>query len=327
MLLVKKRQVSYPFILLLSLIYTYMAISTINNPDYKSYYNLVNSFNPSTFTFNIEPVLSLLSYISIYIYDLFGVDKVVTVYFLYIALMQFFLYSGINNIVKDGFKSLLILIFYSSIYGTMHFLIQIRFGLANCLFVYLFSLLFTNSSIIKLNTIASLTFFSHYSSILAIASVYVQKVKLFILSKKAAYGYNLIFALTLIAFTKFNLFYSLPDFLLGRLFLYLQGSFESVSKFTIIISIFMYILLIFTKSINSKFDVLRIYGAASFLPYILSPNFEILVRLGIALQYLLVPYFFLTYKYKKLLITSTLPLLFFYIYKMYSNFNALLSYL
>lgn len=327
MILIKKRLLGYPLIILLAFIYTLLAIYSINNPDYPNYQDLVKSFSTESITLNIEPILGVLSYISIIISDSTGVDSTIVIYFMYILLMQIFLYLALLNIFNNLIKSSLILILWFFLYGTIHFLIQIRFGLANCVFLYLFSLTFIRSSFTKFGMISVLTFLTHYSSILSIFSAFVERFKNIFFARKSFYIFNIVFAFVLIAVTKLNLLYLLPDFMLGRISNYFQSDLEGVSVFTTIMSIFLYLLLFFTKPGTNKIDSLRMYGVASFLPYIITPEVEILVRLGTGLQYLLLPYFFLTYKIKRLLLTSTIPLLFFYIYKLYSNITAFMSYL
>ena len=78
---------------------------------------------------------------------------------------------------------------------------------------------------------------------------------------------------------------------------------------------------------DEKLNSLKIYGAVGFLPYFIVPELEILIRLGIPFQYLLLVYLVLTYKYRKMLVYTTLPLMVFYGYKVYSNLNAFLGYL
>lgn len=324
-MLIKKKLFGFPLAIFLAIIYTYFSLELINNPDYLPYKAIIENFNG--ITLSIEPIIGIITYVSIPISTILGIDITVLVYFIYILLMQLFLYFALVNIFGNALKSTLIVIFWFFIYGTVHFLIQIRFGLANCIFVYLYSLLFNRSSILKFISTSSLTFFSHYSSILSIIAAFIERFKNIFFETKSFYLFNLIFGISLILITKLNLLHLLPGFMVARLSSYLQIDTGSVSPATTIISIILYLLLFITKSINNRIDSMRMYGMASFLPYIISPEVEILVRLGIALQYLLIPYFFITYKRKKLLITSTLPLLLFFVYKGYSNISAFLSYL
>lgn len=129
---------------------------------------------------------------------------------------------------------------------------------------------------------------------------------------------------------KFGTIFSLlPEFLYGRIAGYLSGDqIEPVSALTMIISFFCYLLMILApKSKNEINNSLRIYGALGFIPYFLVPDLEILVRLGISFQYLLIPYLLLTYKIKKMFLFTTFPLIIFFCYKFNSSFNAFIEYL
>lgn len=314
----------FPIILFLSLISSYIAIHVINNPDYLPYYSLVNSF--SGITLNIEPTLGLITYISLPIANIIGIEPTYIVYFFYIFLIQWFLYLAFYNFFKSIEKSFFVLILFLSLYGTIHVLIQIRFGLANSIFLFLYSLFFTRSSSLKFIFLVLLTFFSHFSSVLALFSVIMERLKSVIFSIKSYCIFNIGFAAILIMTKGLSTIYILPAFMRSRISVYLNG-YYSVSTSTILIAALIYICLLLTRKSDKHIDSLRMYGAASFLPYIILPEIEIFVRLGTALQYLLIPYFIFTYKSKRFLLSSTLPLLIFFIYKIYSNFSAFLGYL
>lgn len=82
-----------------------------------------------------------------------------------------------------------------------------------------------------------------------------------------------------------------------------------------------------SPKLNSvKLNNLKYYGALSFLPYFIVPEYEILIRLGVGFQYLLIPYLFLTIQFKKAIPTTVL-LVSFFSYKIYSASMALGSYL
>ncbi|MDC4370981.1 hypothetical protein OHV45_13455, partial [Acinetobacter baumannii] len=103
---------------------------------------------------------------------------------------------------------------------------------------------------------------------------------------------------------------------------------EGVSIATSVISFICYLTLILCPRLNDeKLNSLRIYGALGFLPYFITPELEILVRLGIPFQYLLLIYLFLTFRIKKVAILSTIPLLAFYSYKIFSSVGAFIGYL
>ena len=102
---------------------------------------------------------------------------------------------------------------------------------------------------------------------------------------------------------------------------------DKTSIQSIYMSLIYYLILILSPKFNNfKLDSLRFYGALGFLPYFIVPDIEILVRLGIAFQYLLLPYLILTARYKKVLFFSTIPLSIFFLYKFYSGINSLIEY-
>ena len=226
-------------------------------------------------------------------------------------------------------KSNILLLIWISVYWSIHLLIQIRFGLANAIFVYIYSFSYVKSSFSKISIFSLIGFFTHYSSILALMSFFMIYLRKVIFNKNSYKIVHISFMGFLLLFKFGAIFNILPSFLLGRISNYIgNDNLDSTSVISIYISLFCYIILVLSPKLNDeKLNSLKIYGAVGFLPYFIVPELEILIRLGIPFQYLLLVYLVLTYKYRKMLVYTTLPLMVFYGYKVYSNLNAFLGYL
>ena len=249
-------------------------------------------------------------------------------------MLLFLLLSYLNFFNKSVFLAFLGLVFWLFTYGLMHCLIQIRFGLSGCIVVYLYSLFFKRpyDKKLLLYSFPSLGFFaifSHYSSIFSIFSlllIWVRKAFYYINSGKIV---HILFFIILLSFKFEFIYHLLPNFLIGRIGLYLNNDdYETVSSITRLISFFCYTTLVLSPKLKiQKLNDLRVYGALGFIPYLVIPEVEILVRLGIAFQYLLIPYLLLTLSYRRVLFYSTIPVLLFYFYKVFSSANAFIGYL
>lgn len=304
------------------------SLYVINNPDLLPYIELLHSLK--SFGLNIEPTLYIFSTASWYLSNSLGLDPVFIFYYLYIFLMQFFLLLGFYNLTNRSIlKSNILLLIWISVYGTIHGLIQIRFGLANAIFVYIYSFSYVKSSFSKISIFSLIGFFTHYSSILALMSFFMIYLRKVIFNKNSYKIVHISFMGFLLLFKFGAIFNILPSFLLGRISNYIgNDNLDSTSVISIYISLFCYIILVLSPKLNDeKLNSLKIYGAVGFLPYFIVPELEILIRLGIPFQYLLLVYLVLTYKYRKMLVYTTLPLMVFYGYKVYSNLNAFLGYL
>ncbi|WP_151690511.1 EpsG family protein [Acinetobacter junii] len=317
----------------LTYILVYISLFVIKNPDQYNYLIIMNS--STEFSLSIEPTVYLFSKIAKYFSGLFFIDPLVIFYSIYIFLIQFFLAHSFLNFFKNSIgKSIFLLIFWMMTYGLMHGLIQIRFGLASSIFVYLYSVYYLNPAgvrniIFKLVPISFLAIFSHYSSIFSVFSLLFIWLRKSINNISSGKIIHIVFIVILVMFKFGSIFSFLPEFLMSRIGIYLNNdNYDEVSNIARYISFICYVFLILSPKLNSeKLNDLRIYGALGFIPYFIIPELEILVRLGIPFQYLLLPYLFLTLKFKKVLYFSTLPLGVFFSYKIYSSVNAFLGYL
>ena len=299
----------------------------MTNPDKESYQSILLS--DDVLGFSLEPIVGFISIISKRVSLYTGWSALFLFYFIHLFLMYFLIFSSFKNIFEGKiFISIFALVFLILTYGILHSFIQIRFGLANSLVLYVFSLLFSRSSYFKKIFFGGLAIFTHYSSILAVFSLFVIEFR------KVQYNlnsYKLIhigFVVILMLFNLGSIFNVLPEFLLGRIVGYLDNNMiDKTSIQSIYMSLIYYLILILSPKFNNfKLDSLRFYGALGFLPYFIVPDIEILVRLGIAFQYLLLPYLILTARYKKVLFFSTIPLSIFFLYKFYSGINSLIEY-
>jgi len=318
----------YFLILIISFFLTFLATSVINNPDIGSYLDILMSADE--LGFSLEPVVGIISLISRWMSLITGLDSLYLFYFIHLILINFFIFYSFKNI----FNSRVVVAFFALLswllaYGVIHSLIQVRFGLANAIFLYIFSLLFIRSSFAKTLIFGTFATFTHYSSILAVFSLF------FIKFRKVTYNiesYKIIhvgFAILLLLFKFGAIFSFLPEVMLGRISGYIGNNYvDQVSVFSIYISFFCYVVLILSPRFeDDKINYLKIYGALGFLPYFMVPELEIIIRLGIPFQYLLLPYLFLTFKKRSVLLSTTIPLLMFFSYKIYSNINSFLGYL
>ncbi|MDG6897965.1 hypothetical protein A6A19_08255 [Actinobacillus delphinicola] len=312
-------------IFILSFFLTYISIFIIKNPDLLNYTALLLIKN---INFNIEPVNGFIGYISKLLSLYLGLNKIFLFYYIYISLIQLFMFRGFLNIFnRNKRKSFLLLIIWNMCYGTMHGLIQIRFGLANAFIFYLFSIIIGNNvSFFKRLYWASLAFSSHYSVLLeGWIGLFIGFLRRKLFTKKVIIFIG--FVLILILMFSRYMIRLLPPFLYERLSGYLiSDSINSPSL--ILISISLYVVLLVSLILkNNKNDVMKALGIISFIPYFSIPSLEIMIRIGIAFQYLLIPYLFLTFKKKNEVILSTLPLALFFMYKIYSNINVFIGYL
>jgi hypothetical protein len=325
--------VIFLFLFISAVFLTNISLFVINNPDEYNYLQIMNS--STGISFAIEPTVYFFSESARFFSDFFELEPIFFFYFQYIFIIQFFLiFAFLNFFKKSFFISYTLLLIWLLTYGLMHGIIQIRFGLASCIFFFLYSLFYRHSDDVKLMFLAYipfglLAFFSHYSSILSILSLFVIWYRNSFKNIDSGKVAHIIFIMVLLAFKFGYILNFLPEFLVARIGIYINSDdYEPVSNITILFSILCYILLIISPNLKSKkLNSLRIYGALGFIPYFITPELEILVRLGIPFQYLLLPYLFLTISYKRVFFFSTIPLLLFYLYKIYSSAKAFIGYL
>lgn len=309
--------------LIFSYFLTILAIDGINNPDFEAYRSL-NS-HTRDYDFNLEPTFSVISNISRIISSVFFIDSVYILYYFYISLISVFLFLSFRKASDSLWLSICAVIVWYISYGLMHGLIQIRFGLANAIFLYVFlSLNFYRISVVKKYGFSLIGIFTHYSTIFEFL---VSSLNL--LKRNKYVSIHIFFITTLILFKMGTMLSFLPPVLVSRLSGYVNENTELsiVSPTLSMVSFFCYIFLVMSPKLNSvELNNLKYYGALSFLPYFIVPEYEILIRLGVGFQYLLIPYLLLTFKFKKALPT-TLLLVSFISYKIYSALIALGSYL
>lgn len=306
----------YFILLCLSVFLTYVSVFGINNPDLDNYRSLKDYHE----TVIIEPVLVFLSRLSNFFGDVVGGDSLAILYFLHICAILFFVIKAMQKIIFSRLILVIAFLTWLFSYGLMHGLIQIRFGLANTMLFYAFcSVLSQGGHQYRTRMISTLGIFTHYSAIFEFFVVNFNRVRVIYI--------HLIFIGALYLSKTGIIFNVLPGVFMARFSGYLNESLAVISKEVSLISIICYVVLVLSPKLNERrLDNLRMYAALSFIPYFMVPQYEILVRLGIALQYLLIPYLFLTFKLKKAVITTVLIFVFF-AYKFYSSVNVLGSYL
>lgn len=309
------------------MILSFIARNAINNPDLESYEAIISGSDLRNFV--VEPMIIIISIIIKRIVNIVPIDLYFTIYFIFIfSIISCIFYA--NNLIfnNNHKKSLLCLLAWLLMYGVIHSLIQIRYGMASsiCMLSFAASINAKKNKFSKLVLLAPIT---HFSSIFAASTIFLLKNKIKVIRKKTIIFIHISFIAVLLSF-KFSLIFNfLPAFLNARIITYINNeSTEFVSVYTSLIAFILYLLLFFrrTNNLNAE-DLLRLFGILGFLPYIIIPEVEILIRTGIPFQYLLISYLAMTYKKKKYLLTSTLPLLIFMCFKISSNLKALLNYL
>lgn len=329
MISVNKKNLIFPIeSFVFSLFITYISVYVIANPDLAPYESLLNITDKTDIS--VEPTIIFISFISKSVSEIFYVDSIYVFYYIYIYFISFFLLNSFYNFSRKSIlRANLLFVIWFFLYGTMHVMIQIRFGLANAIYLYLFSFFWLYSFSVKKIFLAFFSIMTHYSIIFSIASLVVISFKNKLNNFNYYWYIHLVFIFLLVSF-KFSFIFSfLPDFIYIRLANYINnGDLESISFLSTIVSVICYLLMILSPKIKDEsVNALRYYGALGFLPYFIVPDIEILVRLGVAFQYLLIPYLFLSFRIRKVLFFTTLPLVSFLLYKINSNFSSFLGYL
>lgn len=327
---VEKKVIVFFILFSLSILLTYISNYIIKNPDYLSYTEII--LTATLLESAVEPMIALLSVASKNISSVLPLNSIFLVYFLHIFTIVSCVFYGLKVSFNGSIaKGLIGLMTWLSMYGVIQCLIQIRFGMASSIAFLLFSLsLFRQPN--KGNKpwrYAYLAMITHYSSIFVATTILLLGRKLSFITSRKILLFHVGYAITLMLFKISIIFSFLPEFMLARISLYINSeNTELVSWSTSLIALVLYILLLFRSTPNiNKEDVLRLFGILSFLPYFIVPEIEILIRTGIPFQYLLITYLFLTYKKKSYLLTSTLPLIVFFSFKVWSNVGALIKYL
>ena len=317
-------------LILLAFLLTFSALNLIYNPDLVNYIEIISNSDYSESA--VEPMIALLSVVSKNISSVLPLNSIFLVYFLHIFTIVSCVFYGLKVSFNGSIaKGLIGLMTWLSMYGVIQCLIQIRFGMASSIAFLLFSLsLFRRPN--KGNKpwrFAYLAMITHYSSIFGATTILLLGRKLSFITSRKILLFHVGYAITLMLFKMSIIFSFLPEFMLARISIYINSEdTELVSWSTSLIALVLYILLLFRSTPNiNKEDVLRLFGILSFLPYFIVPEIEILIRTGIPFQYLLITYLFLTYKKKSYLLTSTLPLIVFFSFKVWSNVGALIKYL
>lgn len=305
-------------ILTISIIQTYIATELIENPDLPNYSELLNLCGIDS-ACPVEPSFWVISSIAKFI---FRSDALFGLYFIHIYLIYNFLYYGIYKKTKNNLKSTIFILAWSLTFGVMHGLIQIRFGLACSILFFTFNLI--KSSTLKISSLAIIGVLNHFSMIaFSLLTIAINKLKSINIYSILLIHSILVCCLLLLS----NYFFInlLPSALSSRVISYITSdSTEKISIATTIISTLIYLsLIIFHSSSNPTRTLLAI----GFLPYIITPNIEILIRLIVPAQYLLLSkIFYEKNNSKKEIITQSLLFIFF-IYKIYSGISAFESYL
>ncbi|RZG46419.1 EpsG family protein [Acinetobacter wuhouensis] len=326
---VEKNHIIVPFLLLFTTsLLVFLSLFVFKNPDLDAYIAILNSSNK--FSFNIEPATFFLATFANFLGRVFLLDPIIFFYFQYIFLIQLFIFFGFYNLSKNKFiLTGFLLVLWLFVYGVLHCLIQIRFGLANAIFLYAFSLLYKERKNITTFVLGVAAFFTHYSSGLAIFSLFLIRLRSVLFNKTSYIIVHGFFITFLLLFKIGSVFSILPSFMFARISGYIDNvDIDQISNISIYMSFVCYFILIVSPKLNDeKLNALKYYGALGFLPYFIVPELEIIVRLGVAFQYLLLPYLILTFKFKKVVFITTLPLLVFFGYKVFSSINTFLGYL
>lgn len=315
------------FLMFLSFVLTYTSILVIYNPDLENYQEmmLITDFA----ALNVELVFKIITILSNRLISFFPFSTTSLVYFIHIfsilCLNSLSIYI-LNN--KKLLSTFIGIFLWLLMYGTLHCLIQIRFGMGAAFIAWILAVSLVkqeNKLITRLGILAPLI---HFSMIFPGFIITLLGRKISIISNNKIYLIHLTYILVLLSFKLGLIFNFLPGFLQGKIGIYLFGE-DAVMDFkTTYASIILYVVLMFSKTKEQNLaGTLRLFGCLSFIPYFICPEIEILVRTGIPFQYLFISYLFMTFAKKKYFLTSTLPLIGFIMFKIYSNISAFNNYL
>jgi hypothetical protein len=285
-----------------------IAINLIFNPDVENYFLLYSACS-ITDGCAVEPFFWVVSEVG----HQLNVDYSI-LYFAY-PFMTFLVISATAISWQGvGFKSrLMFVITWLAAFGTLHALVQIRFGLACALAVFAttagYSLRFKASAFVW----ATL---SHFAVLLAFLTLIPGTVT----DRRLSLLTNLASLVTMFLIKTGSLFGFLPTFIFARISSYSEIYVESISLANQAISLALYLYLtlcVLTRRLPPMFAV----AAVGFLPYFIIPESEIIVRLGIPFQFVLLAGLCSNFKIGS---GFLYPVVAFFAYKTYSNVNYML---
>jgi hypothetical protein len=287
-----------------------LAVRFIENPDILNYEVLLDAcsiVDPCS----VEPIFWIISdFVN------FAGVGLIGLYLIYIYLLILFLWKSGGHVL--GFRSNSAIIFpfvWFFSFGVVHGLIQIRFGLACAISLYVLSIPLSK---FKSYFLSGFAFLTHFSTGLIFVSNLLYRKTLF-----SAAVFHFVTALILVSLKFGILSFFLPNFIESRLLVYFDEK-VGTSLFVIWLALFMEVYLVvfvFLKKLPSAYLV----AAIAFLPYLISPDNEIFIRLGVPFQYLLLLLFVKDFRHLSFYL---LPVFLFFSYKVLGSmlyFFALFS--
>ncbi|WP_458047873.1 EpsG family protein [Providencia stuartii] len=308
-------------IILLSILICYLSIYIIYNPDKLNYISLIHSCSLLT-PCPVEPSFWVISDCAQIISSLFDIDIVFTTYFLFQIITLYLIYLSALLFFDSYTKIILFFTIYLFCYSLIVITIQIRFGLALGFSTLAFSMLYNNYTKNVYAIPITLGSLSHFSILPLFIFIVKNIFNLKITLKK--YLSIIIFFTMLLYSIKYRLiFIILPDFVSARLYQYFITNLQPSSFFNQVVSIVLMlwfsIALFKIKRTDEKDRWLLLFGCISFIPYIVYPEMEILIRIFIPFQYLLMVFYIKTFIYSRYFILTTAPLTVFFLYKAFSS--------
>lgn len=285
-----------------------IATNVIFNPDIENYFILYSACSIANGC-SVEPFFWLISELGHQLKFDYSF-----VYFIYPSL-TFFVISATAISWQDAeLKSRFIfVVMWLTTFGALHGLIQIRFGLACALAVFAT----TASYSLRIKASAFVwAALSHFAVLLAFLALMPRAVA----DRRLSLLTNLASLVAMFLIKTGTLFSLLPIFLSARISVYSGNYAEAISLANQAISLILYLYLTICV-LGRRLPPVFAVSAIGFLPYFIIPESEIIVRLGIPFQFVLLAGLCRNFKIGS---GFLYPVVAFFAYKTYSNVNFML---
>jgi hypothetical protein len=280
-----------------------IAILKIFNPDIDNYYILYDFCSISSGC-AVEPFFWMVSELGHQLELDYGF-----LYFAYPFLTCFIILATAISWRGVGFVSrMAFVIIWFATFGVLHTLVQIRFGLACAFAVFAATAAYPQRTKVIALILGALSHFAVLLTLLSLLPRVMTDRRLSLLANFAS-----MFAVA--AIKTGDVFNFLPRFLSARLLVYSAGDLEALSLLNQAISFSLYLYLtvcVFCRRLPPIFSI----AAIGFIPYFIAPDFEILIRVGVPFQLILLAAACQNLKKGS---NFLYPLILFFSYKVFSN--------
>lgn len=280
-----------------------MAVVKFFNPDIDNYYLLYDACSFSL-RCSVEPffwVIAEAGHQFQFDYSfLYFVYPFLTCSIIFITAMS---WKGVGIFARLAFCFI-----WFAAFGALHTLVQIRFGLACALAV----LAVTSGYQLRAKTIILLFgISSHFSALLTLLALVPRSLT----DRRVSLIINLASLFVISAIKTGELFNILPRFLAARILTYSTQNAETLSLVSQWVSFSLYLYLTVCV-VGRRLPPVFGLAAIGFIPYFIAPDLEILVRIGVPFQLILLAS---VCQNMKTHLNFLYPLIIFFTYKIYSN--------